>query len=180
MGLDQVLESVENGIKYIDLQFTDVPGRLQHVTIPAKFLDEDSFSSGVPKLDGSSIRGFVDIHESDLVLYPDPSTYAIIPWILSRATAPPDNPIVRCIHAYAHIGIVRDSSVLNHLVGLLIKSARNDRYSWRYLLLTPLKLDRNDLRNECLFSHPVLSILPNLRGTAVDAFETSLEPDSPR
>jgi glutamine synthetase len=82
MTIDQVLENIKrNGIKYIDLQFTDVPGRLQHVTIPTKFLDEDAFSSGVPKLDGSSIRGFVDIHESDLVLYPDPSTYAIIPWI---------------------------------------------------------------------------------------------------
>ncbi len=82
MSVDQVLASIrENGIKYVDLQFTDVPGRLQHVTIPSKFINEDAFSSGVPKLDGSSIRGFVEIHESDLVLYPDPSTYAIIPWI---------------------------------------------------------------------------------------------------
>jgi glutamine synthetase len=82
MTIDQVLERIKrDGVKYIDLQFTDVPGRLQHVTIPARFLDEDAFKSGVPKLDGSSIRGFAEIHESDMVLYPDPSTYGLIPWI---------------------------------------------------------------------------------------------------
>jgi glutamine synthetase len=82
MTIDQVLERIKrDGVKHIDLQFTDVPGRLQHVTIPARFLDEDAFKSGVPKLDGSSIRGFAEIHESDMVLYPDPSTYGLIPWI---------------------------------------------------------------------------------------------------
>jgi len=67
-------------IKVIDLQFTDLPGRMQHVTLPTHMIDLDSFEAGVPKLDGSSIRGFVEIHESDLVLKPDPSTFAIIPW----------------------------------------------------------------------------------------------------
>jgi len=82
MTVEDLLLSIEReGVKYIDLQFTDVPGRLQHVTIPVKFIEEETFAHGVPKLDGSSIRGFVDIYESDLVLYPDPTTYAIIPWI---------------------------------------------------------------------------------------------------
>ena len=76
-----VLSAIEKSkIRFIDLQFTDLTGRLQHVTIPASNLNEDSFRSGVPKLDGSSIRGFVEIHESDLLLVPDPATYALLPW----------------------------------------------------------------------------------------------------
>ncbi len=67
-------------IRFIDLQFTDGPGRLQHVTIPPHALDAAAFKEGTPKLDGSSIRGFVDINESDMMLKPDPSTFAIIPW----------------------------------------------------------------------------------------------------
>jgi glutamine synthetase len=70
----------EDRVKFVDLQFTDVPGRLQHVTVPAESLDEDAFKDGVPKLDGSSIRGFTDIHESDMILLPDPVTYGTLPW----------------------------------------------------------------------------------------------------
>ncbi|MEM2276623.1 MAG: glutamine synthetase beta-grasp domain-containing protein, partial [Thermoproteota archaeon] len=71
----------EEGVRFIDLQFTDVPGRLQHVTIPVGRFSSSAFLEGVPKLDGSSIRGFMEIFESDLVLKPDPSTFAIIPWM---------------------------------------------------------------------------------------------------
>lgn len=67
-------------VHFVDLQFTDVPGRLQHVTVPVESLEEDSFKDGVPKLDGSSIRGFTDIHESDMLLMPDPVTYGVLPW----------------------------------------------------------------------------------------------------
>ncbi|MGQ9479635.1 MAG: type I glutamate--ammonia ligase [Thermoproteota archaeon] len=70
----------EGNVRFIDLQFTDVPGRLHHITLPAARFKPGFFTEGVPKLDGSSIRGFVDIFESDLVLKPDPSTFAIIPW----------------------------------------------------------------------------------------------------
>lgn len=72
---------VEEEIRFIDLQFTDVPGRLQHITIPAGRFKAGDFVEGVPKLDGSSIRGFSEIFDSDLVLKPDPSTFAIIPWM---------------------------------------------------------------------------------------------------
>ena len=68
-------------VKFVDLQFTDIPGRLHHVTVPARIVDLDIFEEGVPKLDGSSIRGFTDIHNSDMVLFPDPSTLSIIPWL---------------------------------------------------------------------------------------------------
>ena len=70
----------EDKVKFVDLQFTDVPGRLQHVTVPMESLDDDAFEDGVPKLDGSSIRGFTDIYESDMLLIPDPVTYGTLPW----------------------------------------------------------------------------------------------------
>lgn len=78
---EEVLDLVKKErIRFIDLQFTDGPGRLQHVTIPSHALDVQAFKEGTPKLDGSSIRGFVDINESDMLLRPDASTYAILPW----------------------------------------------------------------------------------------------------
>ena len=70
----------KNGINFVDLQFSDVPGRMQHVTIPAGMMSEKTFTEGVSKLDGSSIRGFTDIHESDMILVPDPTTFGVIPW----------------------------------------------------------------------------------------------------
>ena len=77
----QIVDVVASkGIRFIDLQFTDVPGRSQHVTIPYNMLDEEAFEGGVPKLDGSSIKGFAEIFDSDMLLLPDPSTFGIIPW----------------------------------------------------------------------------------------------------
>ncbi|AWR94890.1 type I glutamate--ammonia ligase [Acidianus brierleyi] len=71
----------DNKIEWVDLQFTDLPGRLQHVTIPASDFDENSFKEGFGKLDGSSIRGFTMIYESDMILQPIPQTMSIIPWM---------------------------------------------------------------------------------------------------
>jgi len=77
---DVISKMQEEKVKFVDLQFADVPGRLQHVTVPVESLDDDAFKDGVPKLDGSSIRGFTDIHESDMILLPDPVTYGTLPW----------------------------------------------------------------------------------------------------
>jgi glutamine synthetase len=57
----------------VDFRFTDLPGQWQHFTIPAHRLDEEFFQDGIG-FDGSSIRGFQEIHESDMLLIPDPST----------------------------------------------------------------------------------------------------------
>ncbi|QIW24265.1 type I glutamate--ammonia ligase [Sulfolobus sp. S-194] len=70
----------DNKIKWVDLQFTDLPGRLHHITIPASEFTEESFKTGFGKLDGSSIKGFTMIYESDMVLMPIPQTMAVIPW----------------------------------------------------------------------------------------------------
>jgi glutamine synthetase len=78
----EVLDMIEKqGVKFVDLQFTDVPGRMRHVSIPSEMMQRRMFSEGVAKLDGSSVRGFVKIQESDMLLVPDPSTYGFIPWI---------------------------------------------------------------------------------------------------
>jgi len=67
-------------VRWVQLFYTDVPGGYNMVSVPTATLDEDSFESGVPKLDGSSVRGFQEIYESDMNLVPDPSTLATIPW----------------------------------------------------------------------------------------------------
>jgi glutamine synthetase len=67
-------------VKFVDLQLTDIPGRLRHVTMPTEMMSEELFREGVAKLDGSSVKGFVEIFESDMLLVPDPSTFGVIPW----------------------------------------------------------------------------------------------------
>ncbi|HKX96786.1 MAG TPA: type I glutamate--ammonia ligase [Candidatus Nitrosocosmicus sp.] len=74
-------------IKFLDLQFTGLTGRFHHTTMASNMFKKEDFEYGLPKLDGSSIRGFTEIHESDLIIRPDPSTYAIIPWIKEDKTA---------------------------------------------------------------------------------------------
>jgi len=65
-------------VQMVDLRFTDLPGVWQHFTIPAHILTEETFENGVP-FDGSSIRGFKEIHESDMILLLDPSTAFLDP-----------------------------------------------------------------------------------------------------
>ncbi len=71
----------KENIRWIALQFLDVPGYLQHITVPAHTISESSFTEGIGKLDGSSIKGFKAIFESDMLLIPDPTTFAVIPWM---------------------------------------------------------------------------------------------------
>ncbi len=65
-------------VKMVDVRFIDLPGTWQHFTIPVRRLDEELFSEGLP-FDGSSIRGFQEIHESDMLLMPDPESAFIDP-----------------------------------------------------------------------------------------------------
>ncbi|NUP98623.1 MAG: type I glutamate--ammonia ligase [Armatimonadetes bacterium] len=69
----------EHGIEFIDYRFTDLPGLQQHFATPAAEMDEGTFENGLG-FDGSSIRGFQSIHESDMLLIPDPSTAYIDPF----------------------------------------------------------------------------------------------------
>jgi glutamine synthetase len=61
----------EQGAKFVSTRFTDLPGSWQHLTFPINQLDEGSFEDGFG-FDASSIRGWAAIHESDMLLIPDP------------------------------------------------------------------------------------------------------------
>src|SRR5215218_6116851 len=69
----------EHGVRMVDFKFTDLPGTWQHVGLSIYSLDEDAFTEGLG-FDGSSIRGFQEIAESDMVLLPDPATALIDPF----------------------------------------------------------------------------------------------------
>ncbi|NLT25043.1 MAG: type I glutamate--ammonia ligase, partial [Microbacteriaceae bacterium] len=69
----------EQGIVFLDIRFTDLPGVQQHFNIPASTVDEDFFTTG-QLFDGSSIAGFAQINESDLQLIPDVSTCYVDPF----------------------------------------------------------------------------------------------------
>ena len=85
---DEVFAAIQHeNIKFIDLQFTSLTGRFHHTTISANTFTPEQMKDGLPKLDGSSIVGFTSIHDSDLILKPDPNTFAIIPWITENKTA---------------------------------------------------------------------------------------------
>jgi len=63
----------ENDVQYVDLRFTDLVGKEQHVTLPASKIDDEFFKYG-KAFDGSSIQGWQHINHSDLILIPDGST----------------------------------------------------------------------------------------------------------
>ncbi len=83
-GAADVLAMAEQlGVRMVDMKFTDVPGTWQHMTLSLSALDEDAFSDGLG-FDGSSIRGFQQISESDMLLMPDPSTAKLDPFYSVR------------------------------------------------------------------------------------------------
>ena len=69
----------EAGAKYLDLRFTDVKGKMQHLTMDGTYVDEDLLNDGT-FFDGSSIAGWKAINESDMVLKPDLSTLVMDPF----------------------------------------------------------------------------------------------------
>jgi glutamine synthetase len=69
----------ENDVKAVDLRFMDFPGIWQHFTIPVNKLTEDVFEDGLG-FDGSSIRGWQAINESDMLLTPQPETAVLDPF----------------------------------------------------------------------------------------------------
>lgn len=77
--IQQILEVVQREqVKFVNLQFTDIVGMVKQVTIPAHEL-EDTLEHG-KWFDGSSIEGFARIHESDMYLEPDLSTFGLLPY----------------------------------------------------------------------------------------------------
>jgi glutamine synthetase len=69
----------DNDVAFVDVRFVDLPGVMQHFNVPAGSFDEAAFEDGL-MFDGSSIRGFQAIHESDMKLIPDPATAYLDPF----------------------------------------------------------------------------------------------------
>ena len=69
----------DEDVEFVDVRFTDVPGTEHHFSIPASMFDEDVVEEGLA-FDGSSIRGFTTIEESDMTLMPDLATAKVDPF----------------------------------------------------------------------------------------------------
>ncbi|OKL50027.1 type I glutamate--ammonia ligase [Boudabousia marimammalium] len=69
----------QESVEFVDVRFCDLPGVQQHFTIPAQTFNEDVFEDGL-MFDGSSIRGYAAIHESDMCLMPDVTSAYIDPF----------------------------------------------------------------------------------------------------
>jgi glutamine synthetase len=77
---DEVLSFIrKNDVQFVDVRFCDLPGVMQHFTFPASNFGPAVFTDGL-MFDGSSIRGFQQIHESDMLLLPDPTTAYLDPF----------------------------------------------------------------------------------------------------
>ena len=81
MKVSDVMALIESKeIRAIDLRFVDLPGLWQHFTVSTKEFSADIFEEGIG-FDGSSIRGFQEIQESDMLLFPDPASAFIDPFM---------------------------------------------------------------------------------------------------
>jgi glutamine synthetase len=81
---DEVLRYLKDeDVKYVDVRFCDLPGVMQHFNMPASSFSASVFTDGLA-FDGSSIRGFQAIHESDMLLVPDPTTAVVDPFRVEK------------------------------------------------------------------------------------------------
>jgi len=84
---EEVLAFIKSeDVKFVDVRFCDLPGVMQHFTVPVESFDEAVFTDGLA-FDGSSIRGFQAIHESDMLLLPDVATAFVDPFRIEKTLA---------------------------------------------------------------------------------------------
>jgi glutamine synthetase len=76
----------DEGVKFVDVRFCDLPGIMQHFNVPVESFDDAVFTDGLA-FDGSSIRGFQQIHESDMMLLPDVTSAYIDPFRVEKTLA---------------------------------------------------------------------------------------------
>jgi glutamine synthetase len=99
-GADELLAYVKDeGVETVDIRFCDLPGVMQHFTVPAGSFGQDVFEDGLA-FDGSSIRGFQKIHESDMALMPDPTTAYIDPFRRSKTL---------CLNFFVHDPLTKEA-----------------------------------------------------------------------
>ena len=80
---DVMAKIKDEGIPVVDLRFVDLPGLWHHFTVSAKEFSADVFDEGIG-FDGSSIRGFQQIQESDMLLFPDPASAFVDPFAAEK------------------------------------------------------------------------------------------------
>ncbi|EXG80830.1 type I glutamate--ammonia ligase [Cryptosporangium arvum] len=84
---DELIRFIQDeSVRFVDVRFCDLPGVMQHFTIPVESFDTDILEEGLA-FDGSSIRGFQQIHESDMLLLPDVSTAFVDPFRVNKTVA---------------------------------------------------------------------------------------------
>ena len=88
----------DEDVEMVDIRFCDLPGVMQHFTVPAKAFDDSVFSEGL-NFDGSSVRGFQKIHESDMSLLPDPTTAYIDPFRQAKTL---------CVNFFVHDPLTKE------------------------------------------------------------------------
>jgi glutamine synthetase len=77
---DDVLQAIEdNHVRMVDVRFTDLPGAWQHFSVPPSSIGPETLTEGIG-FDGSSIRGFQEIQESDMLVVPDPESAFLDPF----------------------------------------------------------------------------------------------------
>ena len=81
---DELLKYIKDeDVEMVDVRFCDLPGVMQHFTVPVSSFNQSVFDDGLG-FDGSSVRGFQTIHESDMALFPDPTTAYLDPFRASK------------------------------------------------------------------------------------------------
>ncbi|AKC60171.1 type I glutamate--ammonia ligase [Blochmannia endosymbiont of Polyrhachis (Hedomyrma) turneri] len=89
-NINEILHAInEQKIKFVDLRFTDTKGKEQHITIPSQQVNDTLFHNG-KIFDGSSLHGWKNIHESDMILMPDSNNFIIDPFYTEKTI------ILRC------------------------------------------------------------------------------------
>jgi len=90
MSIDVLMDAIKkNEASFVDLRFTDIRGKEQHITLPSSAIDEDFIENG-KMIDGSSFKGWQKIHQSDLALLPDLDSVFLDPFYQDKTV------FVRC------------------------------------------------------------------------------------
>ncbi|MBK8027872.1 MAG: glutamine synthetase [Chloroflexi bacterium] len=110
MTKDGVLKEIDKrGVKFVTLWFTDIAGIVKSVSVPASRV-ESAIDDGL-HFDGSSIEGFSRVAESDMVLRPDLSTFAVLPWDAAEERTARLICSVETINGEAFIGDPRNALI---------------------------------------------------------------------
>src|SRR6187399_3182719 len=102
---DEAIKYVKDeGVEFVDIRFCDLPGQMHHFNIPASQFTKDVFEEGA-MFDGSSIRGFQAINESDMKLLPDVATAFVDPFTNEAYSRDPRNIAAKAVEYLKSTGI---------------------------------------------------------------------------